>query len=290
MLFVMLAFSVLFNSIEAPGLGIGARYMFTMAIGRFLRVLSFTSTILPSPRPWCAGSRYYDVPPNPHVWAQKYYVPYASDHNTISQLIFHDSAYVNVTEHSDIYRPDWGAMNFLVDFLRPTMNEGSWYHLLKFAAGGCNDLMYSGHMLVAVLTAMAWTEAYGGFSSAIIWTLVFHSAQREIRERYHYTVDCVAAIYVGILLWKMTGFIWPLKDAAKKRRLDKLAKIQKKLIQAAKDTDIDRVQKLLQEVELVSDKQEGQKWEGKNMKLFGGIVTISAIAIAVLFFIFLSDG
>ncbi|KAJ0540785.1 hypothetical protein HanRHA438_Chr09g0377121 [Helianthus annuus] len=61
MLFVMLTFSVLFGSIEAPGLGIGGRYMFTMAIGRLLRALSFASTILPSPRPWCAACGF-DVP------------------------------------------------------------------------------------------------------------------------------------------------------------------------------------------------------------------------------------
>lgn len=50
-------------------------------------------------------------------------------------------------------------MNFLIDFLRPTNPDGSspWYHLLKKAGGGCNDLIYSGHMLVSVLTAMAWT-------------------------------------------------------------------------------------------------------------------------------------
>lgn len=52
-------------------------------------------------------------------------------------------------------------MSFLVDILRPTPGEGpSWYHLLKKASGGCNDLMYSGHMLVAVLTAMAWTVCH----------------------------------------------------------------------------------------------------------------------------------
>lgn len=56
------------------------------------------------------------------------------------------------------YRPDWGRMSFLIDILRPTMYDGSsWYQLLKKAEGGCNDLLYSGHMLVAVLTAMAWT-------------------------------------------------------------------------------------------------------------------------------------
>lgn len=59
--------------------------------------------------------------------------------------------------YPDEYRPDWGSMSFLVDFLRPTISEGSWHSLLTKAGGGCNDLIYSGHMFVAVLTAMAWT-------------------------------------------------------------------------------------------------------------------------------------
>jgi len=92
MLFMMLAFSVLFDSVEAPGLGLGARYMFTMAIGRLLRAITFVSTILPSARPWCAAARFR-VPPYPHHWAQKYYVPYASDANAIRQIINQDIAY-----------------------------------------------------------------------------------------------------------------------------------------------------------------------------------------------------
>lgn len=59
------------------------------------------------------------------------------------------------------YQPNWGSMSFLIDFMRPTVSEGpSWYSLLKKAGGGCNDLLYSGHMLVAVLTAMAWTVRF----------------------------------------------------------------------------------------------------------------------------------
>lgn len=92
MLFMMLAFSVLFDSVKAPGLGLGARYMFTMAIGRLLRAISFVSTILPSARPWCASARF-SVPTYPHPWAQKYYVPYASDATAIRQLIHLDIAY-----------------------------------------------------------------------------------------------------------------------------------------------------------------------------------------------------
>lgn len=64
------------------------------------------------------------------------------------------------------YRADWGSMSFLSEFLRPSYSEGSsWFALLKKAGGGCNDLLYSGHMLVAVLTAMAWTVF--SFSSLI---------------------------------------------------------------------------------------------------------------------------
>ncbi|KAA8537909.1 hypothetical protein F0562_027511 [Nyssa sinensis] len=288
MLFIMLAFSVLFDSVKAPGLGLGARYMFTMAIGRLLRAITFVSTILPSARPWCALSRF-SVPAHPHRWAQKYYVPYASDVNAIRQLIHHDKAYADPGKYIGDYRPDWGSMNFLIDFLRPTPYEGSsWYSLLKKAGGGCNDLLYSGHMLVAVLTAMAWTEAYGGFSSAFIWLLVMHSTQREIRERHHYSVDCIVAIYVGILLWKMTGFIWPTKDASKDRRLNKLEKIQGRLLQAAKDFDIDEVRELLKEVELGNQESQGSK--SKAMWLFAGATIFSSLTIVILAFTLTSDG
>ncbi|KAK9270651.1 hypothetical protein L1049_026233 [Liquidambar formosana] len=287
MLFMMLAFSVLFDSVKAPGLGLGARYMFTMAIGRLLRTVSFVSTILPAVRPWCASSRFR-VPAYPHRWAQKYFVPYA-DADSISQIIRRDMAYADAVNYLGDYRPDWGSMSFLIDFLRPTASEGSsWYSLLTKAGGGCNDLLYSGHMLVAVLTAMAWTEAYGGFSSALIWLLVVHSAQREIRERHHYSVDCVVAIYVGILLWKVTGFIWPGKDASRDRRLAKLEKIQGRLIQAAKDSNMEEVRELLEEVELGS--QEGQKSHSKAMWLFPCVTIFSALTVVLLAFTWTSDG
>lgn len=289
MLFIMLAFSVLFDCVQAPGLGLAARYMFTMAIGRLLRAITFVSTILPSARPWCATARF-EVPAYPHRWAQKYYVPYASDANSIRQLIRVDMAFAETGRVPRDYQPEWGSMSFLIDFLRPTASEGSsWYHLLKKAGGGCNDLLYSGHMLVAVLTAMAWTEAYGGFSSALIWLLVAHSAQREIRERHHYTVDCIVAIYVGFLLWKMTGLIWPPKDASRRRRLTKLEKIQGRLIQAAKDSDMEQVRELLKEVEMGSQESRN-KGLSRAMLAFASAIIFTALTLVFLAFIFTSDG
>ncbi|OMO54875.1 hypothetical protein CCACVL1_27499 [Corchorus capsularis] len=289
MLFIMLGFSVLFDSVKAPGLGLGARYIFTMGIGRLLRAITFVSTILPSARPWCASARFM-VPGHPHPWAQKYYVPYASDANAIRQVIRKDIAYAEIGKYPGDYRPDWGSMSFLIDFLRPTSSEGaSWYSLLKKAGGGCNDLLYSGHMLVAVLTAMAWTEAYGGFSSALIWVLVMHSAQREIRERHHYTVDCVVAIYVGILLWKMTGFLWSAKDGTRNSRLTKLDKIQGRLLQAAKDSDMDEVRELLKDVELGSQESQN-KGPSRIMWLFACGTVFFSLTIVILAFTHTSDG
>ncbi|EEC77275.1 hypothetical protein OsI_15905 [Oryza sativa Indica Group] len=288
MLFIMLGFSVLFGCIKAPGLGIATRYMFTMAIGRLLRTMTFVATILPSARPWCAAARY-QIPGHPHPWAQKYYVPYASDSDAIRRVIRDDVAYAAVQSYPGEYRPDWGRMSFLVDILRPTPGEGpSWYHLLKKASGGCNDLMYSGHMLVAVLTAMAWTEAYGGWISVAIWLLVLHSAQREIRERHHYTVDCVVAIYVGILLWRMTRFIWSARDASRARRLAKLDEVQNRLIHAAKDSDVDEIRGLLKEVELAG--QEKQGVSQRAILAFAAATIIFTLTCVVLALTLTSDG
>nr|ABK24705.1 unknown [Picea sitchensis] len=119
MLFLMLAFSVLFDCVKAPGLGLGARYMFTMAVGRLLRVMTFVATILPSARPWCASARF-DIPDHPHPWAQKYYMPYSSDPNMIRQLLRHDMVNVPIEEYPAEIIPDWGWMKFLVNILRPT--------------------------------------------------------------------------------------------------------------------------------------------------------------------------
>ncbi|XP_066324183.1 protein PHLOEM UNLOADING MODULATOR-like [Miscanthus floridulus] len=87
-------------------------------------------------------------------------------------------------------------------------------------------------------------EAYGGWSSVLIWFLVIHSAQREVRERHHYSVDCIVAIYIGILLWRMTGFLWSAMETNRSRRLSKLDEVQKRLFRAAKDSDVFEIRNL----------------------------------------------
>lgn len=118
--------------------------------------------------------------------------------------------------------------------------------------------------------------------------LVAHSAQREIRERHHYSVDCVVAIYMGILLWKMVGLFWPIKDSARYKRLNKLEKIQNRLVQAAKDSDMNGVRELLNEVELSS--QARQESSSRALWLFSGATMVFALVVVLLAFTLTSDG
>lgn len=117
---------------------------------------------------------------------------------------------------------------------------------------------------------------------------MIHSAQREIRERNHYSVDVVVAIYVGIMLWKMTGFLWPMKDQSKDSRLRRLEKIQGRLLRAAKDDDIEEIRELLKEVELGN--QVKANYSSKAMRLFSVGTIVFTISFVLLAFILTSDG
>ncbi|CAA6667652.1 unnamed protein product [Spirodela intermedia] len=276
MLFMMLAFSVLFDSVKAPGLGLGARYMFTMAVGRLLRAATFVSTILPlsghgAPPP--ASPFPSTLTPGPRNTTSPSPPP-----PTPSAASFRPTSSPVRAVFPGEHRPDWGRMSFLVGILRPTASEGpSWYHLLKKAGGGCNDLLYSGHMLVAVLTAMAWQEAYGGGTSAVIWLLVLHSAQREVRERHHYSADCVVAVYVGVLLWRQTAFLWSASGAA--RRLKKMEEMRGRLVKA-----------LLEEVELAGEEDRRRGFSQRALMAFGGLTVVFALSCVLLAFSLTNDG
>jgi len=115
-----------------------------------------------------------------------------------------------------------------------------------------------------------------------------HSAQREIRERHHYTVDCVAAIYVGILLWKMTGFLWSSENVSRIKRLAKLERIEARLTRAAKDDNIEEVRKLLEEVE--SGSQKEGRLSSKLMCLFPLVTVIFTFTIVILAITYTDDG
>ncbi|CAM6063320.1 unnamed protein product [Sphagnum tenellum] len=295
MLFLLLAFSVLYGCAEAPGLGIGARYMFTMGVGRLIRVMTFATTILPSARPWCAYSRF-KTPNHPHPWAQKYYMPHAENHEKIREVIDRDMAFAKVSNYPPEYVPKWGLMQFFVNILRPLdpsqTENGSenWFNTLKRAGGGCNDLIFSGHMFVAVLTAMAWTEAYPGWTSLFLWLLVAHSGQREIRERHHYSVDVVVGIYMGVLLWWTTSWIWSKQDQTQAFKLKQLALVEGDIQKAAKEGDLDKIRSMLNKISKVGKIQNTPTMSNITSYVSGGIIILITLSLGLLLLSWTANG
>lgn len=87
----------------------------------------------------------------------------------------------------------------------------------------------------------------------------------------------------------MIGLFWPTKNASKNRRLKKLEKIQSRLIQAAKDSDMNKVKQLLKEVE--SSNEVKQNTESSSiMWLFAGATIFFTLTMVLLAFALTSDG
>ena len=75
--------------------------------------------------------------------------------------------------------------------------------------GACNDLLYSGHVTVYTISAIAVTILCGLYPffllrAAIrifIWTQVFQRMIRAILEFHHYSVDMFLGFFVTLLFW-----------------------------------------------------------------------------------------
>jgi CHASE3 domain sensor protein len=142
--------------------------------------------------------------------------------------------------------------------------------------------------LVRESSLFLFQEAYGGWTSGILWVLVLHSAQREVRERHHYTVDCIVAIYVGILLWRATRFLWSADDTSKARRAAKFDEVQTRLVQSAKDYDIDKIRKILEEVEIAG--QDRETLSKRAVIVFGSAVVLFTFTCVLLALTLTADG
>lgn len=87
----------------------------------------------------------------------------------------------------------------------------------------------------------------------------------------------------------MTGFIWSHEVRSGNRNLVKFEKIKSRLVQASKDSDIDKVRELLKEIELSSEESKNQT-AFKYAKLFSGATIGFALTIVVLAFTLTTDG
>lgn len=87
----------------------------------------------------------------------------------------------------------------------------------------------------------------------------------------------------------MTGFIWSKEVTSGNRSLAKFEKIKSKLVQASKDSDINKVRDLLKEIEVSSEESKNQTTI-KYVRLFRAATIVFALTIVVLAFILTSDG
>lgn len=82
--------------------------------------------------------------------------------------------------------------------------------------------------------------------------------------------------------------MWSAKDAVRAKRLAKLDKIQSRLIQAAKDSDMDEVRELLKEVELAGqERKNATQWAIWG---FAFVTIFFSLTIGLLAFTWTSDG
>ena len=76
--------------------------------------------------------------------------------------------------------------------------------------GACNDLLYSGHVIIYSLTAIAFTILSQDYSSrllryslpTLVWFHVVQCIISTILQRHHYSIDMFLGIIVTLLIWQ----------------------------------------------------------------------------------------
>ena len=96
------------------------------------------------------------------------------------------------------------------------------------------------------------------------------------------------AIYVGILLWRATGFIWSAKDTSKAKRAAKFDEVRTRLVQSARDYDVDEIREILEEIEIAG--QDKETLSKRTIMVFGSVVVLFTFTIVVLALTLTTDG
>jgi hypothetical protein len=65
----------------------------------------------------------------------------------------------------------------------------------------CGDLLFSGHSLMYVSTAMLWTWYSHPLSAVLAWLVSLFGMFCLIAARVHYTDDVLIALFVNVLMW-----------------------------------------------------------------------------------------
>ena len=83
-----------------------------------------------------------------------------------------------------------------------------------FVGGACNDLLYSGHVTIYTLTAMAFTILSRNYSSKalryllriFIWFYICQRIACTILERHHYSIDMFLGFIMTLFIWQYQSF------------------------------------------------------------------------------------
>jgi hypothetical protein len=133
-------------------------------------------------------------------------------------------------------------------------------------------------------------EAYPGWTSLFLWLLVAHSGQREIRERHHYSVDVVVGIYMGVLLWWTTSWIWSKQDQTQAFKLKQLALVEGDIKKAAKEGDLDKIRSMLNKISKVGKIQNTPTMSNITSYVSGGIIILITLSLGLLLLSWTANG
>ncbi len=133
-------------------------------------------------------------------------------------------------------------------------------------------------------------EAYPGWTSLFLWLLVAHSGQREIRERHHYSVDVVVGIYMGVLLWWTTSWIWSKQDQTQAFKLKQLALVEGDIQKAAKEGDLDKIRSMLNKISKVGKIQNTPTMSNITSYVSGGIIILITLSLGLLLLSWTANG
>jgi hypothetical protein len=133
-------------------------------------------------------------------------------------------------------------------------------------------------------------EAYPGWTSLFLWLLVAHSGQREIRERHHYSVDVVVGIYMGVLLWWTTSWIWSKQDQTQAFKLKQLALVERDIQKAAKEGDLDKIRSMLNKISNVGKIQNTPTMSNITSYVSGGIIISITLSLGLLLLSWTANG
>lgn len=101
--------------------------------------------------------------------------------------------------------------NRLCGDYRPPQTLGTFWRetVIKTGFLTCGDLMFSGHTLVYMISALTWNKYFTKPEKVIVWILELAAAVSLVATRMHYTNDVLIAMYTSVTVFYIYN-LWAL--------------------------------------------------------------------------------